>query len=89
MTVYVDQACHRYGRMIMCHMVADTHDELHRMADAIGVARRWFQNRGRYHHYDICRSKRTLAVELGAVEVAGKEIIAAARRAQNIGSARQ
>lgn len=86
MTVYVDKASHRYGRMIMCHMVADTHDELHRMAHAIGVSRRWFQNRGRYHHYDICKSKRALAVGLGAVEAQGKEIIAAARRAQNMQS---
>jgi hypothetical protein len=28
MTVYVDQAVHPYRRMIMCHMVADTREEM-------------------------------------------------------------
>lgn len=70
MSVYVDDAKHHYGRLILCHMLADTVDELHAMADAIGVARRWFQG----DHYDVCLSKRAKAVELGAVEVSQREI---------------
>lgn len=43
MTVYVDDIESGYGRMVMCHMWADTLDELLEMADAIGVQRRWLQ----------------------------------------------
>jgi len=69
MTVYVDDVRHRYGRMIMCHMWADDLDELHAMADRIGVARRWFQKppKASWEHYDICLAKKAEAVKLGAV----------------------
>lgn len=54
----------------MCHMVGDTDEELHAMADKIGVARKWFQLPGTYkRHYDIAMSKRQLAVDNGAVEI--------------------
>lgn len=69
MTVYVDEAKHAYGRMVMCHMLADTPDELFAMADQIGVDRKWFQRRAIAPHFDIAKSKRELAVEAGAVEV--------------------
>ncbi len=64
MTVYVDDARARVGRLIMCHMVSDSESELHAMADRIGVARRWF-HRG---HYNVCLAKRNLAAAFGAVE---------------------
>ena len=69
MTVYVDSARHPFGRMLMCHMIADTLDELHGMADAIGVDRKWFQSNASFPHYDICQSKRQLAIAAGAVVV--------------------
>lgn len=71
MTVYVDRAAHRYGRMLMCHMLADTPAELHAMADKIGVDRKWFQSppKASTPHYDICKTKRALAVAAGAVEI--------------------
>ena len=53
----------------MCHMIADTPDELHAMADKIGVARKWFQRMASFPHYDIAQSKRALAVQYGAVEL--------------------
>ena len=75
MTVYVDAMRAAYGRMVMCHMLADSDAELHEMADRIGVARRWHQKRGTVHsHYDICRSKRALAVREGAVEIDRREL---------------
>ena len=69
MTVYVDDMRAPYGRMIMCHMIADGDDELHAMADAIGVARRWHQG----DHYDICLTKRALAVKRGAREITWRQ----------------
>ncbi len=65
--VYVDNMRAPYGRMIMSHMIADTPEELHAMADRIGVSRRWFQNKFGNPHYDVCQSKRALAIEYGAV----------------------
>jgi len=70
MPVYVDRARNGFGRMIMCHMIADTPNELHAMADRIGVARRWFQQppKASFWHYDIAQSKRELAVAAGAID---------------------
>lgn len=51
-------------------------DELHAMADKIGLKREWFQNKNaRYLHYDCQKSKRDLAIKHGAVEVDSKELI--------------
>jgi hypothetical protein len=82
MSVYVDNAANQFGRMVMCHMIADTPDELHAMADRIGVARRWFQAppKASFWHYDICKSKRAEAVVAGAVECDRNTFIAALRR---------
>lgn len=67
--VLVDDPVHAYGRMIMCHMMSKDLNALHEMADKIGVARKWFQNKpGGTPHYDICKSKRALAIRYGAVE---------------------
>lgn len=74
MAVYVDNGRYSFGRMIMCHMGADSLEELHTMADKIGVARKWFQDDPRHPHYDICLSKRTSAVQYGAVEVTQREL---------------
>ena len=79
MSVYVDSEKNSYGRMLMCHMMADTIEELHQMADQIGIKREWFQD-GKYPHYDLCQSKRKEAVRLGAKEVTAKEILKIARR---------
>lgn len=74
MAVYVDDMKAPFGRMIMCHMGADTTEELLLMADKIGVARRWIQHAGTVHeHFDICMQKRVLAVTAGAKEVTIRE----------------
>lgn len=87
MTVYVDTMRAPYGRMKMCHMIADSTDELLAMADRIGVQRKWLQKPGRHdEHFDIAMSKRKLAVEAGAVEVSMMDLgrILRARRPNNI-----
>lgn len=74
MAVYVDDMhavpMGRFGRMKMSHMIADSDEELHAMADRIGVARKWFQG----DHYDIALSKRALAVAAGAKEITLREL---------------
>lgn len=74
MTVYVDNMRAAYGRMVMCHMIADTDAELHAMADRIGVSRRWHQSPPAHDsHYDISLGKRALAVQFGAVEITWRQ----------------
>lgn len=77
MTVYVDSPVWQLGRMKMCHMIADTLPELHRMAGQIGVERRHFQADASFPHYDICKAKRTIALGFGAKEVNRRELVAA------------
>lgn len=73
MTVYVDDmhkwSMGHFGRMKMSHMIADTENELHKMAKAIGVARKHFQDKSSSPHYDIAKSKRALALQKGAVAI--------------------
>lgn len=66
--------------MVMCHMIADTLDELHAMADRIGIRRKWFQSQSSTPHYDICKAKRALAVKAGAVECGLHEFVDHMRR---------
>ena len=69
MGVYVDDVRHRFGRMVMCHMWADSLDELLAMADRIGVARKWLQQppKASWVHFDISLAKKELALQAGAV----------------------
>lgn len=53
----------------MAQEAADTELELLEMADKIGVARKWYQQASSTPHFDICKSKRSKAVKLGAIEL--------------------
>lgn len=77
MTVYVDDVRHKFGNMVMCHLWADTDDELLAMVDKIGVQRKWIQGHktlsfGKHReaswvHFDISLSKKALAIAAGAI----------------------
>ena len=77
MSVYVDDVRHRFGNMVMCHLWADTLDELLAMVDKIGVQRKWIQGHptlsfGKHRnaswvHFDIALSKKALAIDAGAI----------------------
>jgi len=75
MSVYVDKANIPYRRMIMCHMLVDTINELHEMASKIGIQKRWFQHHGSTPHYDISLSKKKIALENGAIETDRRQLV--------------
>lgn len=83
MPVYVDDAFEgdHWGRWQGGgHMQADTLDELHALADRLGLQRSWFQTKpGRpwRDHYDLTARGRELAISLGAIPITSRE---AARR---------
>lgn len=81
MSVYVDDMRAPFGRMVMCHMVADTDDELHAMTNRVGISRRWHQKAGTPRsHYDIALGKRALAVRYGAIEITQRQTVEIVRR---------
>lgn len=81
MAVYVDKSQRRFRRMITCHMLADTLEELHAMAEAIGCSRGWYQiSRTGVPHYDIPKERRAHALELGALEIGIRETAAVMAR---------
>lgn len=77
MACYVDDVRHKFGNMVMCHLWADTEEELLAMVDAIGVQRKWIQGHptlsfGKHKeaswvHFDIALSKKAMAMQRGAV----------------------
>ena len=76
MTVYVDDLTNwgwklRGRTVASCHMFTDAVelDELHAMAERIGLKRAWFQEHRLAPHYDLTPSRRADAVAFGAVEV--------------------
>lgn len=82
MAVYVDQVVdygqavrERLGHSKWCHMTADTREELHAMAEAIGLRRSWFQDHdGVSWHYDITPGRREMAIRQGARAVTSREM---------------
>jgi len=77
MPVYVDDLNHYSGKGWWCHMAVETDgdlQELHAFAKKIGLKRAWFQEHIRIPHYDLVRSKRSLALEWGAIAVSNKEM---------------
>jgi hypothetical protein len=74
MAVYVDTMRAKFKRMVMCHMIADSLEELHAMAEKIGMKREWFQDT-RWPHYDVSLSRKKLAIQYGAKEINRRELM--------------
>lgn len=79
MTVYVDdmkapfKPKHRPGRTyIMSHMIGTDDAELHAMAQACGVARRWYQG----DHYDVTQAVRAKAIHKDAKAISRRDLSA-------------
>jgi len=78
--VYVDDYNAPFRKMIMCHLIADTTEELLEMVDKIGVQRKWIQDAGtRREHFDICLTKKALAIKAGAKEITARELASITR----------
>lgn len=82
MAIYIDKKKSKFGKMVMCHMLADSIEELHSMANKLGLKPSWFQNR-KTPHYDICKSMRLKALAYGAIEISNKETVQIIKRWKN------
>lgn len=72
MTVLVDEPIWPFRDRLWCHLVSDTsYDELHALAQRLGIPRRGFQG----DHYDVPGELRDEAIALGAEPVTGRELI--------------
>lgn len=79
MAVYVDHVRIPFKGMRMSHMIADDLEELHTMAQAIGMRREWFQDK-KFPHYDVSDERRALALQRGAIAVDRRELVMVMRR---------
>lgn len=80
MAIYVDNLedwgwIIRGRRVKSCHMFTDELDltNLHKMAEAIGMRREWFQDKLTAPHYDLVLTRRNAALLRGAIEVGRRE----------------
>ncbi len=75
MAVFVDDYNGIFRGMKRCHMMADSDAELDRMAEKIGLNLKWRQEHPiRAPHYDVCQSKKQLALKYGAIEIGTRDL---------------
>lgn len=69
MAVYVDDVAHPFKHMIMCHMWADSLEELLAMATLLGIQHKWLQKppKASWVHFDVALGKKKLAIQKGAI----------------------
>jgi hypothetical protein len=87
--IYVDEirtiprvlgSAKRYGNS-WSHLWSDSDiEELHKLAEKIGLKRSYFQNKPSFPHYDVIPSKRTLALKYGAQYMSLKDWIKSHRK---------
>jgi hypothetical protein len=72
MAILVDTPIWPFRGRLWCHLVSDTsYDELHVLAEALGIPRRGFQG----DHSDLPEEVGGAASALGAQPVSGRELI--------------
>ena len=71
MAVYVDDARIPHRGLEWSHLVADSAEELHAAATALGLSRERAQDGGRTLHYDLPEEWRRRAIALGVAEPIG------------------
>jgi hypothetical protein len=77
-TLLVDDARWPWRGRRWCHLVSDVSlEELHGFAERLGIPRGAFQG----DHYDLHEDGRARAIELGAVPVPSRELLARLRGA--------
>lgn len=91
MSVYVDDMylipLGEFRGMKMSHLMADSTKEILLFVDCIGVKRKWIQNVGTgVEHFDICMSKRELAIKKGAIPVSMRTLAPAALKRETCNS---
>ena len=69
MAVYVDDAVTLWRGRRWAHLMADSLEELHAFAAALGMPRHAFQDRTSGAHYDVTAELRERAIALGAVPI--------------------
>ena len=78
MATYVDEL-RQTGKAklpMMCHLMADSENELETFARKLGLDPIWRHR----DHYDLSAGKRYQAVLLGAVEITAREMVALRKR---------
>ena len=76
MAIYVDDMRAPFGRMIMCHLIADRRSELFTLTELLGIQGKWVQQAlTPEEHFDICLSKRRAAVAAGAIEITQRALL--------------
>ena len=89
MSVYIDpmNICIRSKKWPYdqaCHLIADSIEELHEFAAALGLHRSWFQDHN-IPHYDLTKGMRAKAFRLGAVSVSIKEFVKLTKQQRTTG----
>ena len=79
MSVYVGKNEFPFRRMKMCHMIADTNNELMEMAEKLRLKPEWLQLNS-FPHFDICKSKRSEAIRNGAIEASNRMLVDVMKR---------
>jgi hypothetical protein len=86
MPVYVDDARISWRGRVWSHMVADTAEELHQAAEALGLSRARAQDKGRTLHYDLPEDWRLKAIDLGVAKPISRRELVQRRPALAAGS---
>lgn len=72
--MYVDNAVIPWRGRLWAHLVTTDLDELHALADAIGLRRAWFQDERRFPHYDVDAEYRERALLAGAIPIVDRRL---------------